>query len=525
VEERILRDALQRHEALEPELRDARGLVLWSDEWHPGVVGIVASRLVERLRRPVVLVAVEGEEGRGSGRSLPVYDLHAGLAATSEHLVAFGGHRVAAGVTVRTDCLDAFARAFAAHADAALTDDDLAPLERVDAVASLADVSLDLADELARLEPFGLGNPGVSVLLPGVELGDARTLGADGKHLRFVVRSSAGSCRVVQWGAGRELERLADGRYDVVARVERNDWNGTSAVQLVARGAVPLADAGAPVPGECATPCDATCAVRARPSLLEPSTTTAEPGPGGARRRVAASAGALAELVRVAGSGGGVLVVVADVARRRALLRHVLHPSRFGLAGAVLLSRRCGDEAIAARLQLAREGAWLALVDADTLARHPETAEAFRHVAVLDPCASPDAQRVLEGLPQRVELHELAGPAERAAARRRHEARAPRALAARVWRALGEEALAADELHAALLTSPDAPDARECVWALEVLVDAGLAVRDGDRYARAANAPARVDLALVPAFAAAVEAHEEAAALLAGDRAALPVAV
>ena len=269
VEDRILRDALRRHEELEPERRDARGLVLWSDEWHAGVVGIVASRLVERLRRPVVLVAVEGEEGRGSGRSLPVYDLHAALAATSERLEAYGGHRVAAGVTVRADRLEDFARAFAAHADAALADEALSPVERIDAVASLADVSLDVADELGRLEPFGLGNPGVSVLLPAVEIGDVRPMGADNKHLRFVVRSSAGTCRVVQWGGGRDAETLGGGRFDVVARVERNDWNGTSSVQLVGRGAVPVADLVSVPAGLCTTPCDASCAALARPSALD----------------------------------------------------------------------------------------------------------------------------------------------------------------------------------------------------------------------------------------------------------------
>ncbi len=410
--------------------------MLWSEEWHAGVVGIVASRLVERLRRPVVLVALEGDEGRGSGRSLPVYDLHAGLTATSEHLEAYGGHRVAAGVTVRADRLEEFARAFAAHADAALADEDLSPVERIDAVASLADVSLDVADELGRLEPFGLGNPGVSVLLPAVEVGDVRPMGADNKHLRFVVRSSAGTCRAVQWGGGRDAETLGGGRFDVVARVERNDWNGTSSVQLVSRGAVPVADlAGVPA-GLCATPCDASCAERARPSALDDPGVAGAAGPGGARHHPPVAAGALAELVRIAATGEGVLVVVADVARRRGLVRHALHPARFGLQGALLFSRRCADAALDARLALVADGAWLALVDHDTLARRPELGAAFRHVAVLDPPSSAAAQHALDGLPDGVDVHALAGPQEAAMARRLHEARAPRAVAAAVWRAL-----------------------------------------------------------------------------------------
>ena len=159
VEGDILRDALAMAEALSDERRAQRGLVLASPDWHVGVVGIVAARVAERLRRPTVLIALEGEEGRGSGRSLPTFDLHAGLAACAEHLVAWGGHRAAAGVTVRADAVEAFAAAFAAHADATLEDDDLVAVERMDAIVSLSDVSLDLADELAQLEPHGLAQP------------------------------------------------------------------------------------------------------------------------------------------------------------------------------------------------------------------------------------------------------------------------------------------------------------------------------------------------------------------------------
>jgi hypothetical protein len=159
------------------------------------------------------------------------------------------------------------------------------------------------------------------------------------------------------------------------------------------------------------------------------------------------------------------------------------------------------------------------------LARRPDVADGFRHVAVLDPPAVTAARAVLDGLPEGVDVHELAGPQEAGQARRLHEARAPRALAATVWRALGAEPVAADVLHEALLAAPDAPDAAECAWALDVLTDAGLAVREGETYARAAGAPVRVDLAVVPAFAAAVEAHAEGLALVAGERTGLPVAV
>ena len=317
MEGEILRDALAMAEALPDERRAQRGLVLASPDWHVGVVGIVAARVAERLRRPTVLIALEGEEGRGSGRSLPTFDLHAGLAACSEHLLAWGGHRAAAGVTVRADAVEAFAAAFAAHADAMLEDDDLVAVERMDAIVSLSDVSLDLADELAQLEPHGLGNPSVRLLVPGVELAGVATLGQEGKHLRFTARSAAGTCRTVFWGAGGDLARLAQGgRHDLNCRVERNDWNGTSSVQLTARAVLPVKQA---------------------PLVSEPSARWPVQPAARAGLHDVSGRGALAELVRLAATGEGLLVVCADAARRRPLLSGPLAPWRYGLDGAVVL--------------------------------------------------------------------------------------------------------------------------------------------------------------------------------------------
>ncbi|HYJ21609.1 MAG TPA: single-stranded-DNA-specific exonuclease RecJ, partial [Solirubrobacterales bacterium] len=116
-------------------LREAPGLVLAGEEWHPGVVGIVASRLVERHHRPVVVVSLDGEGGgRGSGRSIPGFDLLAALQACSEHLESFGGHRAAAGLSLRAENLDAFREAFAAHATSVLGPDDLRRTQRIDAM-------------------------------------------------------------------------------------------------------------------------------------------------------------------------------------------------------------------------------------------------------------------------------------------------------------------------------------------------------------------------------------------------------
>jgi single-stranded-DNA-specific exonuclease len=216
--------------------RRRRGYVLADERWHEGVIGIVASRLADRYHRPVVLIAGGEREWKGSGRSIPSFDLHAGLAACASRLERFGGHRAAAGLTIAPDQVEAFAEAFAAHADERLTDDDLRPRTIVDAVVSGGELTLELCEELRRLAPFGLGNPGVTLLLPSCELGELAQVG-DGKHLRFRVRDHGRpSGSAIAFGLGAQLDRFrSQGRYDVVFRLEANHWNGTVAPQLVVR--------------------------------------------------------------------------------------------------------------------------------------------------------------------------------------------------------------------------------------------------------------------------------------------------
>jgi single-stranded-DNA-specific exonuclease len=236
VEDRILREALAQVEEWPEARRAHRGYVLAHEGWHEGVIGIVASRLVERYQRPVVLIAGTDREWKGSGRSLPAFDLHGALVACSTHLARFGGHRAAAGLSIEPAEIDAFAEAFAARADEALTESDLRPPTTVDAVVAGDELTLDLCAELGRLAPFGLGNPGVTLLLPSSELGEVATT-ADGKHLRFRVRHRdrpAGSA--IGFGLGRHLDRARrEVRYDVLFRLEENRWNGTVAPQLVVR--------------------------------------------------------------------------------------------------------------------------------------------------------------------------------------------------------------------------------------------------------------------------------------------------
>ena len=239
LEDRILREATAKVEEWPEATQRRRGYVLADESWHEGVIGIVASRLVERFHRPVVLIAGTEREWKGSGRSLSAFDLHGALAACDEYLVKFGGHRAAAGLSIDPTQIDAFAEAFAAHADSTLTDADLTPPTLVDAVVLGQELTLDLCEELARLAPFGLGNPGITLLLPATDLAEVATT-ADGKHLRFRVRHRnrpAGSA--IGFGLGRHLDRARrEVRYDVIFRLEANRWNGTVAPQLVVRDLV-----------------------------------------------------------------------------------------------------------------------------------------------------------------------------------------------------------------------------------------------------------------------------------------------
>ena len=237
VEGRILREAVDQVEAWPPERRARHAYAVAGADWHEGVIGIVASRLVERYHRPVVLIAGTEGDWKGSGRSIPAFDLHAALGACSALLGRWGGHRAAAGLSIPEENVEAFAEAFAQHAASVLDEEDLEPVTSIDAVVTRGDeLSLDLCAELGKLAPFGLGNPAPTLLAPSCGLAEVATVG-DGKHLRFRIRRDGrdgGSA--IAFGQGSRLDMLRpDALYDVAFRLEENHWNGTVAPQLVVR--------------------------------------------------------------------------------------------------------------------------------------------------------------------------------------------------------------------------------------------------------------------------------------------------
>jgi single-stranded-DNA-specific exonuclease len=237
VEDKILRAAIAQVEEWPEAQRRRSAYVVWGEDWHEGVIGIVASRLVERYHRPVVLIAGTDGLWKGSGRSIPSFDLHGALGACSQFLVRFGGHRAAAGLSIVPEWIEPFAEAFAAQAEGLLGPEDLVPATVVDAVLPRgAKLTLELCEELRALAPFGLANPDVTLLAPGCELGELATVG-DGKHLRFrVQRDGRDAGGAIAFGQGTKLDRYRrTGRYDVAFRLQENQWNGTVSPQLVVR--------------------------------------------------------------------------------------------------------------------------------------------------------------------------------------------------------------------------------------------------------------------------------------------------
>ena len=220
-----------RRRVLALDLEETFGIVLAEEGWHPGVIGIVASRIVEEFGRPTILIALEGDEGKGSGRSISRFDLHAGIGGCRHLLQRFGGHRSAAGVTIARDRVDEFARCFNDAARAALSPDDLVPELRIDLEVALADLTPGFESLLRHLEPCGIGNPSPMLLTRGVRLAAApRIVGQGGLKLRL--QTDHEPLEAVGWSLGHRIGEIDVNRpLDVAFRLERDEYQGVSRLQ------------------------------------------------------------------------------------------------------------------------------------------------------------------------------------------------------------------------------------------------------------------------------------------------------
>jgi single-stranded-DNA-specific exonuclease len=224
----MLEEALaQVEQAGDPE-RDA-GLVLAGDGWHPGVVGIVASRVVERYGRPAFLIAFDGDVGKGSGRSISRFDLHAALLACGDLLERYGGHQMAAGLTIRRDRLEEFRERFAEVVRGTLGPDDLGPEQRVDLELGLHEATGELERMCRYLEPCGSGNASPVFGARGVRFTGRSRVGNG--HLKGTLDDGTTRLSAIGFQWADRVPWLGEGPVDAAVRLESNEWNGRATLQ------------------------------------------------------------------------------------------------------------------------------------------------------------------------------------------------------------------------------------------------------------------------------------------------------
>ncbi len=236
VEARILDEAV---EMVEDGAGDGdRAIVLYSEGWHSGVIGIVASRLVERYSKPVVMIAVDGEKGKGSARGVRAFDMVEGLRDSGHLLERFGGHKAAAGLTISLENIEEFKREFTRYANEVLTDEDLVPELSLDAVVTLGDVTGRLVTEIEGLAPFGCSNREPLLCIEDADIRAARVVGSN--HLQLDLLQNGSKRSAIAFGLGR-LHPIGGPGYSVAFSPYMDEWNGTRRLKLKVRDLRPVA--------------------------------------------------------------------------------------------------------------------------------------------------------------------------------------------------------------------------------------------------------------------------------------------
>lgn len=228
VEAAVLEQALARAAAV----MDGGGchsLVLAGDGWHAGVLGIVASRIVEKYCRPTVVIGFEGDQGKGSARSIRGFHLVQGFQHCAEHLDKFGGHEYAGGLSIKAAKLERFADEFEKFARRALLPEDLLPLLEIDAELQFSQIDLGLLRELNVLKPFGVGNPEPLFMTSGAEICERRTFSSG---VRYRLRQAGRAISSVMFGVPDELPGAPGELIDIAYRLTQNEWNGTLTPEL-----------------------------------------------------------------------------------------------------------------------------------------------------------------------------------------------------------------------------------------------------------------------------------------------------
>ncbi|MEJ2483131.1 MAG: DHHA1 domain-containing protein [Gemmatimonadota bacterium] len=209
-----------------------RAVVVWGDDWHPGVIGIVASRIVDATRRPAIVVSFDGDIGRGSGRSIGGFELHAALEELSDHLERYGGHRMAAGLSIRRERIESFARRFLEIARRDIGPEPVVETLEIDCDLGITEIDGELMRWLNRAGPFGEGNGAPVFISRGVRLRQNRAVGPQRSHLQFMIEQEGERLAGIGFGAGgRRSEAEESDSVDIAYRLEKNRWNGRTRVQ------------------------------------------------------------------------------------------------------------------------------------------------------------------------------------------------------------------------------------------------------------------------------------------------------
>ncbi len=526
VERLVTVEAIAMVEAETAARQGAAITVVVGEGWHEGVVGIVASRLVERFGRPAIVLATADGEAKGSGRSLAGVDLHAIVGDAAALLSRWGGHAGAVGVSLATDDIAEFRMALEESAGTRRSEIARALTRTVDAVAGGPDLTLATAEALEALAPFGRGNAEPRLVIPGCGITGITRVGG-GRHLKGRLSAGGVMAPAIGFGMGERGPELkaagVDARYDAVARLEVERWQDTVGPRVTLEALVPL-PAGPGVPGGCATPCDVTCGnrlgIQALQALVQSPFAIAPVGEPSAppvavcdrrgERRV------LPLLAGLAGADGGVVAVVADVPRRRAALGDVLAPGRLGVEVAVIGGDRCDRGALRARLALARGGPMLALLDYRCVGDVDLPADV--HVVVVDPPASDADMVALRHAGAGRYVHLAWGEDEVAhAARIAEDDLSVREVARTLWPLLtaGGGAWAWDAGLDGLLAGdgPIVRSPRAVAAALAALCEAGL-LEVGEDGIRVLAPPGKADLDATPTGLRAAALRDQARMLL-----------
>jgi single-stranded-DNA-specific exonuclease len=228
----ILADA-KRYVEHDPDVGGQNILVVAGRDWHRGVIGIVASKLVEAYHKPALVLAIEDGMAYGSGRSISSFDLLASLEGCADVFLRFGGHRLAAGVTLAADRIDELRRRLAVHANAALSPTDLVPRLRIDAPLGLAEISGDVVRGLGRLGPFGASNPKPVFRASAVDLAAAPKKLKD-RHLSLIVKQGGRSFRAMAWRAAERETYWSVHRFglELAYSLDENEFRGERVTEL-----------------------------------------------------------------------------------------------------------------------------------------------------------------------------------------------------------------------------------------------------------------------------------------------------